>query len=90
METNVPSRVISLRGSDPEHIRTPPYNPEAEMRLLGALLISNAAYARVSEFLQPEHFGNGLHGRIFAAIGKLIDRGQIADPVTLKPGPRAD
>jgi replicative DNA helicase len=84
METNVTSRVISLRGSDPEHIRTPPYNPEAEMRLLGALLISNAAYARVSDFLQPEHFGNGLHGRIFAAIGKLIDRGQIADPVTLK------
>src|SRR3979411_2256893 len=32
----------------------------------------------------PEHFGNGVHGRIFAAIGKLIERGQIANPVTLK------
>jgi replicative DNA helicase len=84
METNLISRVIPLRSSDTEFVRTPPYNPEAEMRLLGAVLINNAGYARVSEFLQPEHFGNALHGRIFAAIGKLIDRGQIADPVTLK------
>ena len=25
-----------------------------------------------------------MHGRIFAAIGKLLGRGQIANPVTLK------
>lgn len=84
METSVLSRVTPLRAADPELIRTPPYNPEAEQTLLGALLISNAAYLRVSEFLQPEHFGNAMHGRIFAAIGKLIERGQIANPVTLK------
>ena len=78
------SRVTPLRGSDPELDRTPPYNTDAEQRLLGALLISNAAHARVSEFLQAEHFGNAVHGRIFAAIGKLIERGQIANPVTLQ------
>ena len=48
------------------------------------MLINNAAYHRVAEFLLPEHFGNAVHGRIYAAIGKLIERGQIADPVTLK------
>src|ERR1700746_2006663 len=84
METNLMSRVTPLRPSDPELVRTPPYNPEAEQTLLGALLINNAAYLRVSELLQPEHFGNAMHGRIFAAIGKLIERGQIANPVTLK------
>jgi replicative DNA helicase len=84
METSMMSRVTPLRGSDPEFIRTPPYNTDAEQRLLGALLISNAAYARVSEFLRAEHFGNAVHGRIFAAIGKLIERGQIANPVTLQ------
>src|SRR5205823_5268747 len=52
--------------------------------LLGAILINNTAYYRVCEFLQPEHFGNAVHGRIFAAIGKLLGRGQIANPVTLK------
>lgn len=75
---------MPLRASDPELIRIPPYNPDAEMTLLGALLINNAGYLRVSEFLQPDHFGNALHGRIFAAIGKLVERGQIANPVTLK------
>ncbi|MBV8132762.1 MAG: replicative DNA helicase [Alphaproteobacteria bacterium] len=78
------SRVTPLRAPDPELIRTPPHNNEAEQGLLGALLISNSAYARVSEFLEPEHFGYAVHGRIFAAIGKLIERGQIANPVTLK------
>jgi len=55
----------------------------AQMRK-GAILINNTAYSRVAEFLMPEHFGNAVHGRIYAAIGKLIERGQIANPVTLK------
>jgi len=84
METSMTSRVTPLREPNPELLRIPPYNTEAEQALLGAILINNAAYLRVSEFLQPEHFGNAMHGRIFAAIGKLIERGQIANPVTLK------
>jgi replicative DNA helicase len=90
METTLVSRVTPLRGTepasglDPEAVRTPPYNTEAEQALLGAMLINNAAYSRVSEFLQAEHFGNAVHARIFAAIGKLTERGQIANPVTLK------
>ena len=84
METSALSRVTPPRATEPELVRTPPYNPEAEQTLLGALLINNAAYLRVSEYVQPEHFGNAMHGRIFAAIGKLIERGQIANPVTLK------
>ncbi len=88
METTSLSRLTPLRdagaGLDPATIRTPPFNTEAEQALLGAILINNAAYARVSEFLLAEHFGNAVHARIFAAIGKLIERGQIANPVTLK------
>src|SRR5271169_4241435 len=84
METNMTSRVARLREPNPELLRTPPYNTEAEQALLGAILINNTAYYRVCEFLQPEHFGNAVHGRIFAAIGKLLGRGQIANPVTLK------
>jgi replicative DNA helicase len=84
MEATTTSRITPLRDPDPEPPRTPPYNTEAEQALLGALLISNAAHARVSEFLEAEHFGNAVHGRIYAAMGKLIERGQIANPVTLK------
>ena len=64
--------------------RTPPHNYEAEQALLGALLANNEVYNRVTEFLRPEHFADALHGRIYEAIGKLIERGQIANPVTLK------
>ena len=84
METTTASRVTTLRDTDLALIRTPPFNTDAEQALLGAILINNGAYARVAEFLLPEHFGNAVHGRIYAAIGKLVERGQIANPVTLK------
>jgi replicative DNA helicase len=84
METITASRVTPLREPNPEPIRIPPYNTDAEQALLGAILINNAAYFRVSEFLQVEHFGNAVHGRIFAAVSKVIESGQRADPVTLK------
>src|SRR5712692_12099705 len=88
METTTSSRVTPLRDPDlaiePGRVPQPPANTEAEQALLGAILVNNVAYARVAEFLAPEYFGNAVHGRIFAAIGKLLGRGQIANPVTLK------
>ncbi|HQT85893.1 MAG: replicative DNA helicase [Acidiphilium sp. 37-64-53] len=64
--------------------RQPPANLEAEQALLGALLANNKAYERVSEFLAPEHFADAVHGRIFEAIARRIEGGQLADPVTLR------
>ena len=52
--------------------RTPPHNYEAEQGLLGALLVNNAAYERVGDFLRAEHFADPAHGRIYAAIGRLV------------------
>lgn len=78
-----PSNVTPLRDSDAIY-RSPPQNIEAEQALLGAILVNNEAYRRVAEFLQPEHFAEAVHQRIFAAIRTLIERAQIANPVTLK------
>jgi len=64
--------------------RTPPHNIEAEQALLGAILVNNEAANKVDEFLTAEHFFEPVHQRIFAAAQKLIERGQIANPVTLK------
>src|SRR5258708_22634522 len=83
METGLTSNVTALRNGDGAY-RSPPHNSEAEQALLGAILVNNSAYHRVSDFLQPHHFAEGVHGRIYAAISRLIDRGQIANPVTLK------
>jgi replicative DNA helicase len=87
MATTDPTpNVTPLRDNDTKQrgFRAPPHNFEAEMALLGALLSNNRAYDRVSEFLRAEHFADARHGRIYAAIARLIEHGQIADPVTLK------
>jgi replicative DNA helicase len=64
--------------------RQMPHNADAEQGLLGALLVDNRAFEKISDFLKAEHFYAPAHGRIFAVIAKLIERGQIASPVTLK------
>ena len=64
--------------------RLPPSNVQAEQALLGALLANNRAYERISEFLAPEHFADPIHGRIYQAIVRRIEAGQLADAVTLK------
>ncbi|MBV1797277.1 replicative DNA helicase [Siccirubricoccus sp. G192] len=64
--------------------RVPPSNLQAEQALLGALLANNKAYERVSEFLAPEHFADPVHGRVFRAIQRRIEAGQLADVVTLR------
>ena len=64
--------------------RLPPSNLQAEQALLGALLANNKAYERVSEFLIPEHFADPIHGRIFQAVSRRVEAGQLADAVTLK------
>ncbi len=86
MEPNQHSNVAELpRPEDDDGgFRAPPVNYEAEQALLGAILENNYAYERVADFLRPEHFADAPHGRIYQAIGKLIERGQQANAITLK------
>src|ERR1700723_908602 len=64
--------------------RTAPHNIEAEQALLGAILVNNEAFYRVSDFLEPKHFLEGIHRHIFEIAGTLIRAGKLATPVTLK------
>src|SRR5215467_12210857 len=77
------SNVMALRGNDAP-TRVPPHNYEAEQALLGAILANNRVYDKVNEFLRKEHFADALHGRIYEAAGTLIQRGQIANFLTLR------
>jgi len=70
-----------LLGLSHRHL---PSNDRAEMALLGALLANNKAYERISEFLAPEHFVDPVHGRIYQAIVRRVEAGQLADAITLK------
>lgn len=58
---------------------------EVEQALLGALLLNNQASERIEVNLTSEHFLVPVHGRIFSAIQTLMEKGQIANPLTLKP-----
>src|SRR5881275_3222418 len=58
--------------------RSAPHNIEAEQSLLGAILVNNDAFYRVSDFLEP------IHQTIFETAGSLIRMGKVATPVTLK------
>src|SRR4029077_16602662 len=65
--------------------RTPPHNLEAEQALLGAILINNDAFDRVSDFLRSEHFIEEIHRRIYEVAGTLIRAGKLPSPITMKP-----
>ncbi|MGP0058852.1 MAG: DnaB-like helicase C-terminal domain-containing protein, partial [Beijerinckiaceae bacterium] len=75
---------LSANGVASAVYRVPPHNIEAEQALLGAILVNNDAFDRVSDFLKPQHFSEDLHRRTFDVASQLIRAGKLATPVTLK------
>jgi len=75
--------IARLETAEPQ-FRTPPSNIEAEQALLGAILVNNDAYYRVSDFLEAGHFIEDLHRRIYEVATSLIKAGKIATPITMK------
>ena len=70
------------RDGDLPPLRAAPHNFEAEQALLGAILVNNAAHDRVSDFLEPSHFYDPLHQRIYEVATRLIAAGKQATPIT--------
>ncbi|MEJ2379352.1 MAG: replicative DNA helicase [Pseudolabrys sp.] len=64
--------------------RAAPHNIEAEQALLGAILVNNEAFYRVSDFLEPPHFFEPIHQNIYQLARDLIRAAKVATPVTLK------
>ncbi|MCL2384272.1 MAG: replicative DNA helicase [Alphaproteobacteria bacterium] len=80
-----PTKRTSYAGPPAEAaFRLAPHNIEAEQALLGAILVNNDAFDRISDFLKPEHFSEELHRRIFDVACQLIRAGKLASPITLK------
>lgn len=59
-------------------------NIEAEQNLLGTLLVNNNHYWKVN-YLQDVDFYESVHQRIYAEIKRLIEGGEVASPIGLKP-----
>src|SRR5436190_57257 len=64
--------------------RAAPHNIEAEQALLGAILVNNEAFYRVSDFLEPVHFFEPIHQKVYELAASLVRAGKVASPVTLK------
>ena len=75
----------SLRATVPDRVehRLPPQNLEAEMSVLGGVLLENEALNRALEVLRPEDFYRESHRKIFTSLITLSDRNEPADLVTL-------
>jgi replicative DNA helicase len=71
-------------ADEPLNFRQPPHNIDAEQALLGAILINNEAMDRVQGFLDPQHFYEPIHQKIFEVAGKIISAGKQATPITLR------
>ena len=83
MATALTLASLQTGGMEPQY-RTAPHNIEAEQALLGAMLVNNDAFYRVSDFLEAEHFSEDVHRRIYDVARSLIRTGKIATPITLK------
>ena len=85
MDNNLIQLSPEKKADDATHAaRQSPHNVEAERQLLGAILINNETYYRVSDFLLAEHFHIAPHRDIFSKIGQLIQANKTATPVTVK------
>lgn len=64
-------------------IKIPPHDEQAELSILGALLIDKDAVVDVVEFLRPEHFYKDANGLIYKAILSLFESHEPIDIVTV-------
>ncbi|HEX9078629.1 MAG TPA: replicative DNA helicase [Desulfuromonadaceae bacterium] len=63
--------------------KLPPQSLEAEMSILGGILIDNDAINRVLEMLLPEDFYRESHRKIFQAMMRLTDQREPCDLITM-------
>jgi len=64
--------------------RNPPQDIEAEMTVLGAILIDGDTYKVAKAILEPGDFRHKAHETIFSAMGELHERGSVVELVVLK------
>jgi replicative DNA helicase len=65
-------------------VRTPPHNEEAEMAVLGAVMLSAKAAERVAARVEPKHFYLPVHQTIWEAVQSLVRSAKPVDLVTMR------
>ncbi len=61
-----------------------PNNIEAEQAVIGSILVSNEIFDEIDVILSSNNFYDPMHQKIYGAIERLIFKGLLANPITLK------
>jgi replicative DNA helicase len=61
-----------------------PCNIEAEQAVIGSILVSNDIFDEISPLVDSKKFFDPIHVKIYETIEKLINKGLLANPITLK------
>jgi replicative DNA helicase len=72
-----------VKASDPFAERRAPWSPEAEISVLGGMLIDADAVAKAMEVVDDSMFYREANRRLYRAMRRLFERGEAIDPVTL-------
>ena len=78
------NEITAIRPGESDAAAAMPHNIEAEQQLLGAILVNNDIYDRISSLVKPEHFYDPVHQRIFEIASTRIQKNALASPVTIK------
>ena len=63
--------------------RSPPYSPEAEMAVLGGMLIDGDAVVKAVEIVDDSMFYREAHRRLFRTLVRIWQKGDVIDEVTV-------
>lgn len=63
--------------------KLPPQALDAEMAVLGSMMIEADALERAFDILKPEHFYKNAHQKIFNAMASLMAKNQAVDLITI-------
>lgn len=76
---------MTAPAADPQldSLKVPPHSIEAEQSVLGGLLLDNAAWDRIADFISEADFYRFDHRLIFQSIARLISATKPADVITV-------
>ena len=63
--------------------KIPPQNLEAEMSLLGSILIDKEAMMKIADIIDSEDFYKNIHGNIYEVMVELYGRNEPLDVLML-------
>jgi len=66
------------------NVKVPPHSIEAEITVLGAMLLDERAVPKAIELLRPQHFYKETHRKIFLALCELFEKNIPTDLLALR------